>query len=406
MLRGVIHTTVKKILLIIVITSSVIHYSLETTTLTSLITISSIVCYSMVSFFGDKTARGLLINEIGHSPLFWVISLCFLLSQVVITGRGHYESYNMAKTIGYIGVFTCTAYLLSVGAYESRTFFWGFIAFIGAVISGMGVLEVLEITDIGLVKTSGWKVPVIGVRATSSVLLDENYFSMFATISYLAGVFKVHRSNSVLFKVWWALIVLICLGGIVLSYSRTGYLAVLVSTIYFIYKSGSKKLAKKFAIAAVSLGVATSVYLYRTSFYVLFQVERLGTGRIELVKNGYSLLVQKPIFGWGIGNVEYALGKAGVSRSSTHNTIVDMGIQAGILGVFSIIFLILTTAYRLGASQDHEYLNVSVSVLICLFIFSQTITITPGGVGYGSVMTVLVIGQILLISNERIVNHG
>lgn len=58
-----------------------------------------------------------------------------------------------------------------------------------------------------------------------------------------------------------------------------------------------------------------------------------GSGRWDLWINGLNFMIEKPIFGYGIENLEQAYLDVGISQDRPHNELIQIGASIGVIGL-------------------------------------------------------------------------
>ena len=158
-------------------------------------------------------------------------------------------------------------------------------------------------------------------------------------------------------KVLWAGGMFIMVVGVVLTYSRSGFLAILVCGLISLYEFGLKgKRIHLVAVAGVSvllLAIAAPVFgLYPKIWIARMESTVLGRikdsydqgsreARTELMKESLSDMATHPVFGVGPGN----FGSFSGTWRVAHNTYTELGAEAGIPAVF-LFLLVLWRAFR------------------------------------------------------------
>jgi O-antigen ligase len=174
----------------------------------------------------------------------------------------------------------------------------------------------------------------------------------------------------------------------VFTYSRTGILALAVSVFAFASKS-NKKMRTIFIsllIGIIIICIGSQRIIDRT--VSIFDPSKDETGsrqqRIELMKTGFQVFLNRPILGVGFGNFNVAEGDShgGVGHWKTaHNGLIEVAAELGLFG----LLLFLGLLYSIGSSlrqiqkkiaEVDELSNVmflSVSLEIMLWTFMVTL---------------------------------
>ena len=164
----------------------------------------------------------------------------------------------------------------------------------------------------------------------------------------------------------------ICAGGVFLTLSRGGLVALGVALVTAVVVAGRWRAQALVATLFVSLGVALWFNFVATDD----QVDRVthiqgGTGRADLWNIGTRMIEDKPVTGVGLGNfqtasIHYLLEPGAIERDEfivdqpkvAHNTylhvVAEQGIVGGVLFVAILAFVLLCV---LRAAREFERMN-------------------------------------------------
>ena len=158
-------------------------------------------------------------------------------------------------------------------------------------------------------------------------------------------------------KALWAGGMFIMVVGVVLTYSRSGFLAILVCGLVSLYEFGLKGRrihllgvagvsVLLLAIAAPVFGLYPKIWIARMESTVLGRIkdsydQGSREAREQLMKESLSDMATHPIFGVGPGN----FGSFSGTWRVAHNTYTELGAEAGIPALFLFI-LILWRAFK------------------------------------------------------------
>lgn len=149
-------------------------------------------------------------------------------------------------------------------------------------------------------------------------------------------------------KALWVFPLIAMLGVIVLTYSRSGFLALVLAGIVGLWEFGIK--GRRFYLVvlaglALVLGVALAPASYTARLKSIFVSNVEGSidrgseeARTELLKTSLHLMVEHPLVGVGPGNFPAYTGQWVVA----HNTYTEMGAEVGIPAL--ILFLLVLGA--------------------------------------------------------------
>jgi putative inorganic carbon (HCO3(-)) transporter len=143
---------------------------------------------------------------------------------------------------------------------------------------------------------------------------------------------------------------LVMFGGIIFTYSRGGFLGIIFSFLFMLWKLSRRKRLRTMALVFVSLAVLLPVLpgSYSKRILTIFESESDTTGsshaRQELLMHGINQTMKRPIIGVGIGNFTiYSL-----HGMVAHNSYVEIAAELGIFGLLAYLILILAPFRSLG----------------------------------------------------------
>jgi putative inorganic carbon (hco3(-)) transporter len=151
-------------------------------------------------------------------------------------------------------------------------------------------------------------------------------------------------------KAIWTIGVLCMLLGVILTYSRSGLLAMLAAVAISVWKFGIRGRRSYLVVGAMLLGlvgmgvvVVTPHYMARIESIFGGKVQEAGDhgsweARKELLEESIKEAIHHPLFGIGAGNFGAATGTWHV----THNTYTEFAAECG----FPALFLLLAILYR------------------------------------------------------------
>ena len=158
------------------------------------------------------------------------------------------------------------------------------------------------------------------------------------------------------------------------SFSRTSWLAVLVSIAFLLWKSGRQKSALTAGLVAALVLAGMTVPVWREPFYDLITGPRY-TGRQELWRAAWKVASDYPVFGTGLGNCDKFLNEYIEIRwlwnQNTHNSYLrnaaDMGFFAAVL---LLVFYVVFFYYSLKIERNLEsgYLRLAVRGAIATYL--------------------------------------
>jgi O-antigen ligase len=165
-------------------------------------------------------------------------------------------------------------------------------------------------------------------------------------------------------KTLWAFGVLCMLYAVVATYSRSGMIATVITSIICLWEFGVKGRRVTLLMSAgilgiISLGVILVTPKYLTRMQTLFvdvpverntlesRAEGSVEARTELLKESLWLMVRHPIFGVGPGNFPVVTQEWRVA----HNTYTEFGAEGGLPALFLFVLLLIMSLRKIRAVQ-------------------------------------------------------
>lgn len=334
-----------------------------------------------------------------YSLLIYVLLAMVILSNFIFTTlQTGFSATSTTKAIGYVLFLFIAYFILSRSFLIHSRSIWPALSLCLTVVTGIGVVSGLfgEL-ELFLLQTRNthWDIPGVGIPAISSVFVDENYFSLLAFVGFLGGAYSFEINQKRWKKSFWLLVCTVNLAALVLSYSRSAYVATFLAVV--VWKFGKRvRLASRILSGAVFITGLLLVLISRGSpdrIQTFFQISHGLTGREELWSAAVRLILSRPLSGWGLGRsgehlLEYT------KWSSTHNTLLDFSLMTGLPGGLLLLSLIaLSFRSIFFVVQDSKEGRFVAATLVGLFIMNQFLTFTPGGTSFGSLVFAIVLGM-------------
>ncbi|MCS4054474.1 O-antigen ligase family protein [Salinibacter ruber] len=369
-----------------------------------ILSLSVLVAASVTIVMKDKYRKKVIYRFTHYYP-YWVFAIILITSQVIVSATRVYTVYGMLKSVAYVIVLGTTLIVISCGVYYERKSFWSSVATFISFVSVVGMIGTYtSMFSKGLFVSTIYDIPVIGIKPLSSIISDENYYSFVAGVGIFSGIYSSRCSKSIKKRAFLKSTVAVNVAGIILAGSRTGYAAIIVSWILYLNTGRKYDLLKALsgALAAGMLIIGLTYVIATDKLFAIFEVTRGLTGREELWSVGLESIKQNPLFGSGIGNLEDVLYQGGIVKASTHNTYIDLAVQAGVLSALSLTAIILSSLMNLIDGGKKPYKKFLISILVFCIIFSNSLTFTPGGLSFGGLLFAIILGQpIVEMYNEK-----
>jgi O-antigen ligase len=237
------------------------------------------------------------------------------------------------------------------------------LANVVTTLSRLHQLMILQIAGVTVIATTGQIHERWGrLYGSSAAFGNPNDLAVLIAITLPLVAYFAFTSRRILWKGICAVIALVMLQTAVQTLSRAGFLALLASALYLIYRFGSK--GRRKLLALVGAGVLTMVivmaapaeYGDRMQSIVDSELDqsyirRDATGsreaRIELLKKGIEVAKTHPVFGVGPGQFAEQSGVWKVA----HNTYLQFATECGIPGLVIFLFLLRMAFKNLARAE-------------------------------------------------------
>jgi O-antigen ligase len=201
-----------------------------------------------------------------------------------------------------------------------------------------------------------------------SSFLDPNFLGAFLVLYFLFVLGLFLKKKNILI----AIIGILNLISIMLTYSRSAYLMLFVGLFTFLLLHGKKKLIlffiSLFAVAVLTL----SVVGLKSEGTRLLRITSTQA-RFPSAQNAITIFKNNPILGIGFNAYEFASSRYGLSKTSkfpnhaaggTDNSFLFVLATTGIVGLVAYLFLWFEI---LSVSRKNQYSAVLVSSSVALF---------------------------------------
>lgn len=217
-----------------------------------------------------------------------------------------------------------------------------------------------------------------GLGAWRGIFIQKNPLGEIMTLLAFAACYARPRTG--LQRMGQILYLILLLGLIVLSQSRTAWLVAAISIAFMVILRGSEKFRANeklflgISLASVLVIAGTVAVLYTSQIALALGKDPTLTGRTKIWAALVDVVWKRPILGYGYrafwlgltgesANVAFAVGTTTLGNSE--NAVIDMWLELGTVGVF-LMFLTLfqacknaATCLRLGAPKYiHWYIMI------------------------------------------------
>lgn len=334
--------------------------------------VQSILPLVAVSLFCDCVQSNYKIakEEVIVYILFFMISLLALLTNLVISPQ--YITGQSYIRIVYYAVIIYFYYSMTHAVYSKKDI-------VKAIYALIGVGCFVSIYFIFVEKI--WFISFFGTR------IDKNFIGVFLMT---AATFSLYFSLTNKRKRWlFLLIYILLLVGIFFSASRASVLYCLMATLITItvYLKQCTKSRKGFIKAILMMyclpplliicwlvlqskmtDSAIDISWYWNRYFVNGFGDSSVTGRVMWWKEAILHFIERPIYGFGIGNISFS----GNSSAVSHNTYIDFLVDQGIIGFLVFMNFIKKSVEGIFKNRQSLFYGIVFCVLIGIFNLSAT----------------------------------
>jgi exopolysaccharide production protein ExoQ len=264
------------------------------------------------------------------------------------------------------------ASLVEVNAGVIRFAFWAY-ALSAAVTAAIGSISYLQSPVIYL------------ARAAAFSAQDPAMFASIILPAILILMFEIQsRTNSPAVRLCALAALIVCVAGLALSGTRSGWIGVIAAAIVWLLLQRDRR--QVLSLAALALGVSILVVAVPGMGAFLFgradtSISTGGSGRTDIWAVGLYMLTTAPLLGVGFGNFHLAYTPYVVQQASAglapiyalsagrapHNIFLGTFVETGVVGG---VLLILFFASALRQPGGGRLANVVTAILVGLFVQS------------------------------------
>ena len=230
---------------------------------------------------------------------------------------------------------------------------------------------------LGLMTVEGYRAAGRG----SGIFGNSNDMALFlVTLVPIAIVFAMQTRNR-LKTLIFAGIAIMMIGGIVLTYSRGGFIGLLAATAFLAWRLGKKRrfeiLAGGGTLAGVLLALSPS-YALRLASIVMPSLDPVGSSEAregELIRSLY-VAIRHPLLGIGMGNYAPEMSYHGLV---THNSYTQVAAEMGAAALVCYLLFMVTPLRKLaqiardnaGHESHFHYLAIGLQASLIGYMFSS-----------------------------------
>jgi len=357
-----------------------------------LLLIHLIIKHRKLKFQYDNLLPGLMYccyAFLGFASILWSTDIHFTVLQLLM----------LFESMAFVFFFYHALILYNKSSGDHAAF--SRILALGVTILSIGFLIGLSIDPSTFYRdTHGGAVSRLG-----GFIINPNELGMLAVIGAVMNYVEISEGRSK-FKngLFWTINVSVLL----LTQSRSSLGSFLLITIWFVLRSGNKKLIT----ATIAAGIVVLPILINT---IVVKEGDMGevmsmTGRLpfwsDLITHGFP---ERPILGYGFMSISPSPFTPkfdsihAYAASMTHNTFVQVLINLGLVGAFIVLFQMIFTFRALAISKNKVLKQISFAMLVPLIINSATEFGIFGEANYGILFYQLLIlfPTVSVIEKER-----
>jgi len=331
---------------------------------------------------------------------------------VLVVNHIHINSLLLAIAYSFTSfvVFTIIPYILH--KYNYTQYFFKVILTIGFTIAALGLYSSIT----GATELLGLQLRVKNTISTSdyfetaSIVGKMNIFGFIVTISFWISLYFYKFGAK---KRIYMIIALICFAGIIVSWSRSMYIALILG-IYLFFIPRKLKASTFLITSLIIILITVIIGNLLINYPWLMQIELGMSGRMYLWPSALRAMLDSPISGYGfepdanrIAIFNYGGHIWKNALRGAHNGYIDIGLKGGaILTVLYIIIMIRTIKQYIThvffTGKDIATVRFMLTLLLTATIATTFISYSIGGISYGSLCLTLFFG----IANINEYKHG
>lgn len=344
-----------------------IHFAIEGT-----FSIQSIIPIIIVLFFVDmmykkfKVSRNLIIVVL----LFLISSLMAMIINLIL--RNNLITDMTYIRIGYYAVILYVYFSFTRVKYTDKQI--KLIMKCNIVSSIILSLSLIFVNHI-------WYKGILGTT------IDKNFSGAILAFNALFIILLIYDEKKFYNKIMYIISYILIFIGIFFSASRASILVAILGSIIVIFMKARENLKTKKSVAKLFViifilpivvffifisvsdkmgGASDTIQWYWNRYFVNGFGDDSVSGRWIWWRNALELWTSRPLFGYGIGNINIS----GNSSAVAHNTYLDFLLDQGICGIIGFI-IVLCRTFK-GVKNNKRYLGLIITLLLNILIFSAT----------------------------------
>jgi len=214
---------------------------------------------------------------------------------------------------------------------------------------------------------NSWLVNLNGktVFRSIGVFPDPHLFSLFLNISLPIGVYLFKKEK----KIYYAFGSLLVLITSLLTFSRAGYLSLLIAFLFFWIVFLRKKNIWNILLALIIIVFFAIPNPIGSRFFSSFNFQDGSVSeRLNLLESGIEITKNNPLSGVGIGNLSEELSPFSDQRTPiyAHNLFLDFSTELGLIAGLVVLVLILTPLVTFFRQPNELHFLIAIIFTIVL----------------------------------------
>ncbi len=315
----------------------------------------------VVSFLTTKILKHekITIGKIEKAAAFFIA--CCLLSllmqiQVLKPGELLISSLYLFRWILYFGIYLIVKDI----AQKRRQLYINLSLLSGGIFLVIGILQYLFYNNLGNLRYLEWDDHLYRLFGT---FLDPNFTGVFLVLYFLL-VFSQIKSSSSKRRIQFFILTIVTLFAVIVTYSRTALIMLLVSMVALIFTSQYKKIL--LLLAGVAFLFVLLFSDVKTEGMNPFRTAS-SHERLKSMSNALQIIQKNPLFGVGFNAYRYAQHRYGFRESAkwqvsnadagTDNSLLFVFATTGVLGLTAYLFLWLTILSEVMQRGRQDYFS-------------------------------------------------
>lgn len=243
----------------------------------------------------------------------------------------------------------------------------------GATLVVGGYIQYFLYPDLRNLYYAGWDEHLYRMFST---FLDPNFAGAFFVLYFLFLLNKLFKKKTLIF----GFISLVTLIAIVLTFSRSAYIMLVIGTVILLYLEGKKLFsAGLIGLFLVSIIIFGQLSMWSEGTNLLRTAS--GEARLDSIRNAFTIFKDHPIFGVGFNSYRYAQRDYGFlnekkkivhSGAGTDNSFLFILATAGIVGFLAFVYLF----FNISLIKDPLVIS-SISALMVNSLFINSLFYPP-----------------------------